>query len=79
MIGEEYELDFNPADVGEAVQMIRIRHLKMSDEAFAKEIGVSPKTLYSVENGSGPHGLTTLKKINEKFDNVEVGILLKFK
>lgn len=71
---EEYTLDLTAKDIGEMVEMIRIQHIKMHSEPFAKKIGISEKTLLSVEDGLSAHGMLTLKKINETFKNVCIKI-----
>jgi hypothetical protein len=44
----------------------------MHAEPFSKKIGMKEKVLLSVEEGRGPHGFLTLKKINDAFPNVKV-------
>jgi transcriptional regulator with XRE-family HTH domain len=76
---EEYVLTMSAKDIGEAIMMIRIQHIKMHAEPFAKRLGVSEKLLLTTEEGRGPHGLLILKKINKVFHNVEIGINLTLK
>lgn len=71
---ESYELEMTPSDIGEIIEIIRIQHLKMNDEVFCEKIKISPKLLFTVEEGKGPHGLMVLKKIHKKFPNVKVSI-----
>lgn len=71
---EEYLLDMTAKDIGEMVEMIRIQHVKMHAEPFAKKIGMSEKTLLSVEDGKSVHGLLTLKKINKAIPSVRIKI-----
>jgi len=71
---EEYTLDLNAKDIGEMVEMIRIQHIKMHSEPFAKKIGISEKTLLSVEDGLSAHGMLVLKKINQTFKSVSIKI-----
>lgn len=68
----EYELDLNNKDLGEIIEIIRVQHFKMHAEPFAKKLGMKQNVLLTVEEGRGPHGLLTLKKINEAFHNVKV-------
>lgn len=76
---EEYLVDINSKDIGEIVELIRIRHLKLHSEPFAKKIGVSEKTLLTVEDGLGAHGMLVMKKINETFPNVEIKFNVELK
>ena len=76
-MAEEYELGINPKDIGEIVEIIRIQYLKMNDETFCHKLGISPKTLLTVENGKGPHGVTVMKKINEAFPKISVKLLVE--
>lgn len=69
---EEYTLDLTAKDIGEMVEIIRIQHIKMHSEPFAKKIGISEKTLLNVEDGKSVHGVLVLKKINKAFKNVNV-------
>jgi len=71
---EKYTFDLLPEDIGEIVTMIRVQHLKLHAEPFAKKLGVQEKMLLSVEDGKGPHGMLLLKKINEVFPNVNVTV-----
>jgi DNA-binding XRE family transcriptional regulator len=76
---EEYLVDINSKDIGEIVEMIRISHIKMHSEPFANKIGVSEKTLLSVEDGLSAHGMLVLKKINEAFPNVNIKFNVELK
>ena len=71
---EKYTFDLLPDDIGEIVTMIRVQHLRLHAEPFAKKLGVQEKMLLSVEDGKGPHGMLLLKKINEVFPNVSVTV-----
>jgi hypothetical protein len=71
---EKYTFDLLPEDIGEIVTMIRVQHLRLHAEPFAKKLGVQEKMLLSVEDGKGPHGMLLLKKINEVFPNVNVTV-----
>jgi hypothetical protein len=71
---EKYTFDLLPEDIGEIVTMIRVQHLRLHAEPFAKKLGVQEKMLLSVEDGKGPHGMLLLKKINEVFPNVSVTV-----
>jgi hypothetical protein len=73
-----YELEMTPQDVGEMVEMIRIQYLKMNDEVFCSKLKITPKLLFTVEEGKGPHGLMVLRKINKVFPHVKVGITVEF-
>lgn len=74
---EEYTLEYTPEDIGEIVEMIRIQHLKLHAEPFSIKIGMKEKALLTVEEGRGPHGMLTLKKINETFPNISVSLIVK--
>ncbi len=74
---EEYTLEYTPEDIGEIVEMIRIQYLKLHAEPFSKKIGMKEKALLTVEEGRGPHGMLTLKKINETFPNIKVSLIVK--
>ena len=52
---EEYTLDYTPKDIGDIIEMIRIQHLKLHAEPFAKKIGFKEKALLTAEEGRGPH------------------------
>ena len=71
---EKYTFDLLPEDIGEIVTMIRVQHLRLHAEPFAKKLGVQENMLLSVEDGKGPHGMLLLKKINEVFPNVSVTV-----
>lgn len=71
---EKYELDLNASDIGEIIEIIRVRHLKLHTEPFAKKIGMKENVLLSIEEGRGPHGLLALKKMNDNLHNVKVTI-----
>jgi hypothetical protein len=75
----DYTLDMTPSDVGEIIEIIRIQHLRMNDEVFCEKLGISPKLLFIVEQGKGPHGLMVLKKINKVFPHVHVGITVEIR
>jgi hypothetical protein len=74
---EEYTLEYTPEDIGEIVEMIRIQHVKLHAEPFSRKIGMKEKALLTVEEGRGPHGMLTLKKINESFPNINVSLIVK--
>ncbi len=74
---EEYTLEYTPEDIGEIVEMIRIQHVKLHAEPFSRKIGMKEKALLTVEEGRGPHGMLTLKKINEAFPNINVSLIVK--
>lgn len=74
---DAYELEMSASDIGEIVEIIRIQHLKMNDEAFCHALDLSPKILAQVEDGKGAHGINVLKKINKKFPNVGVKLLVE--
>jgi hypothetical protein len=75
----EYEIDLTPEDIGEIITIIRVQHIKMHVQPFAVKIGVKEKSLLIAEDGSGPHGLFMLKKINNAFYLVDITINVKFK
>lgn len=75
----KYELDLNKTDVGEIIEIIRVQHIRLTDEAFAKFIGVSPKILMDAENGKGSSGINILQKIQDRFKNVTVSIVVDIK
>ena len=79
MADYDYELEMTASDVGEVIEIIRIQHLKMNDDVFCDKIGVSPKTLFSVENGRSPHGTMILKKIHNTFPGINIGITVEIK
>lgn len=69
---EEYSFDMTPEDIGEIVEIIRVQHLKMNDEVFCSKLKISPKLLFTVEEGKGPHGAMVLRKIHKVFPNIKV-------
>jgi hypothetical protein len=71
---ESYTFEMTPSDVGEIIEIIRIQHLKMSEESFCEELKISPKLLFTVEQGKGPHGMMVLKKANAKFHRVNIKV-----
>ena len=71
---ESYLVDFDPEDIGEMIMMIRVQYLKLHVEPFAKRVGVKPSVIEQYEEGRGPHGLLILKKINEKFKQINCKI-----
>jgi len=75
----EYEIDLTAEDIGEIITMIRVQHIKMHVQPFAEKIGVKEKSLLIAEDGSGPHGLLILKKINKAFHLVDITLNVKFK
>lgn len=75
----QYELEFSPEDIAEAVTMIRVQHLRMHANPFAKKLGIQEKILLNVEDGMGPHGLLVLKKINDIFPSVKITINIELK
>jgi ribosome-binding protein aMBF1 (putative translation factor) len=76
---EKYNLDITASDIGEIVEMIRVQHLKMHTEPFARKIGVKETLLLTVEEGRGPHGVLLLKKINDAFPNIKVTLNVELK
>jgi len=70
----EYTLQLSAEDIGEIITIIRVQHLKMHTEPFARKIGIKEKLLLTVEEGRGPHGLLVLKKIDSAFHNIKVSI-----
>jgi hypothetical protein len=75
---ERYELEMTPSDVGEIIEIIRIQHLRMNDEIFCEKLKITPKLLFTVEQGRGPHGMMVLKKINKVFPNIKVSVSVEF-
>jgi DNA-binding XRE family transcriptional regulator len=76
---EEYLVDINSKDIGEIVELIRIRHLKLHSEPFANKLGVSEKTLLMVEDGLGAHGMLVMKRINDAFPNISIKFNVELK
>jgi hypothetical protein len=70
----EYEVELTPQDIGEMITIIRVQHLRMHAQPFAEKIGLQEKVLLSTEDGNGPHGLLTLKKIAAAFPNVRITV-----
>jgi hypothetical protein len=75
---ERYELEMTPSDIGEIIEIIRIQHLRMNDEIFCEKLKITPKLLFTVEQGKGPHGMMVLKKINKVFPNIKVSVSVEF-
>jgi DNA-binding XRE family transcriptional regulator len=76
---ESYELELNSSDIGEIIEIVRIQHLKMNDDLFCSKIGISPKTLFGIEQGKSPHGMMVLKKMHNTFPNVNIRINVDIK
>jgi len=74
-----YELEMTSQDIGEIIEIIRIQHLKMNDGVFCEKVGISPKLLFTVEEGKGPHGMMVLKKIHKAFPHINVGISVEIR
>ena len=74
---EKYTLDITPQDIGEMIEMIRVQHLKIHAEPFAKKINVKERLLLTTEEGKGPHGILLLKKVNDTFNNVRVKLVVE--
>lgn len=74
---EKYTLEITPEDIGEMIEMIRVQHLKIHAEPFARKIGVKEKILLMTEEGKGPHGILLLKKINDSFNNVRIKLTVE--
>lgn len=74
---EVYDFEMTPEDIGEIVEIIRIQHLKMNDEVFCDKLKISPKLLFTVEGGKGPHGAMVLRKIHKTFPNIRVQMSVK--
>jgi len=70
----EYEVELTPEDIGEMITIIRVQHLRMHVQPFAKKIGLMEKVLLAVEDGNGPHGLLALKKIAAAFPSVKITV-----
>jgi hypothetical protein len=75
----EYEVELTAEDIGEMVTIIRVQHLRMHVQPFAEKIGMMEKVLLAVEDGNGPHGLLTLKKIAAAFPNVRITVNVDLK
>jgi hypothetical protein len=69
---EAYEFEMTPEDMGEIIEIIRVQHLRMNDEVFCDKMKISPKLLFTVEQGKGPHGAMVLRKIHKTFSNINV-------
>lgn len=74
---EEYTLEYTSEDIGEIIEMIRIQHLRLHAEPFAEKLGIKEKALLIAEEGKGPHGMSILKKINERFPTISVSLNVK--
>lgn len=61
----QLDSDYDLKDIGEVVEMVRVRKYKKNEEAFAEMIGISLKTLRCVEQGKSSHGFFVLKKMQE--------------
>lgn len=66
-------------DIGDIIEIIRIQHLKMTEEVFCAKVGIKPGTLFQIEQGKSPHGMMLLKKIHKKFNHINVGITVDFR
>ena len=64
---ETYKLDLTPQDIGELVQLLRIKRFQKNVEAFAKLFGHTEKHIEDIEDGRNTHGLVLLKKIKAKY------------
>ena len=69
---DTYDFEMTPSDMGEIIEIIRIQHLRMSEEAFCEKLKISPGLLFTVEQGKGPHGAMVLRKIHKTFGRVKV-------
>lgn len=69
---DEYTFDMTPEDMGEIIEIIRIQHLRMGEDAFCEKLKISPKLLFTVEQGKGPHGAMVLRKIHKAFKHINV-------
>lgn len=76
---EQYELDITSEDIGDIIEIIRVQHLRLHSDPFAKKIGIKEKLLLTVEEGRGPHGFLVLKKINDTYKNINVTIKVEVK
>lgn len=70
----DYELDMTASDIGEIVTIIRVQHLRLHVEPFAKSIGVKERVILNVEEGLGQYGLNVLKKIKKKYPYIKISI-----
>ena len=69
---DAYEFEMTPEDMGEIVELVRISHLKMGEDVFCQKLKISPKLLFTVEQGKGPHGAMVLRKIHKTFPHINV-------
>lgn len=76
---ETYTLDLTASDIGEIIEMIRVQHLRIHAEPFAKKLGIREKLLLEVEEGKGPHGFLVLKKINDTYKNIDISLKVEIK
>lgn len=72
-----YKGSISGEDIGELIELIRVKHLRMNDATFAHKLGISPELLMNVEDGKGPHGFNVLKKIKKNFPEVEISVIVK--
>ena len=64
---ETYKLDLTPQDIGELVQLLRVKRFQKNIESFAKLFEYTVKQIEDIEDGRSPHGLSLLKKIKAKY------------
>lgn len=69
-----YDFEMTPNDIGEIIEIIRIQYLKMNEDVFCDKLKISPKLLFTVEQGKGPHGAMVLKKIHKNFPNIKISM-----
>lgn len=59
---------------GEALKLLRINVLGLKQDAFAKMVGVSRKTLSDIENGKGNYSSDIINKLFKPF-GLQVGLI----
>jgi hypothetical protein len=64
---DTYKLDLTPQDIGELVQILRIKRFQKNIEAFGQIFGHTEKYIEDIEDGKSQHGLSLLKKIKAKY------------
>lgn len=64
---ETYKADFSQADIGEIIQIIRIKRFKQNVAGFARHFGLSERSLELIEDGKSNAGLGLLKSIQKKY------------
>lgn len=74
---DKYTFDMTPEDMGEIIEMVRAQKLRMSTEAFCRELKISESLLFTVEQGKGPHGAMVLRKMHKAFPNINVGMSIE--